>query len=387
MDLLHLPGDIKGLDSQAQSLVTWSPVPLGSILRTHSYSYSAWGIRVTPENLEWLYQASKHAYQIEYADSTVAVETHALIAEACRRANMLDANALMNEVGARHAVDFIESSPGAVKKVIDIGAGVGGTSVAFIKEAIGRGVVLELELVLLEPSEIRLETAVAEVKRVIAGTPMESTLKITPVVGTVHELANFVPESADLIISTAAIHHESFNLHFNDILRVLKPGAPFISGDWHDDVYENPARTYWTYYVLQDTQDEKTARAVYEFVVNKSIPAVLHERAELKQFRQLFGVSVEDLYHAFDGLDPSERAASMGAVKYWFEMGRQLSSAGKKSPEWLLQCHERVVKRLEAMHNAGFVFGDEDRHKYREHLKDRGYGELTATMVGRKRLR
>ncbi|MFH1785504.1 MAG: methyltransferase domain-containing protein [Candidatus Micrarchaeota archaeon] len=381
MDIVSKPSDITRLDQTAQSLVEWSLVPLGSILRTHAYSYPNWGIQITPKNIEWIITMSKSAYYDEWTETDASMND--LIARACRAANMLDANTLLNTRIGLYGAEVLQAlaleNPSKLFEVVDIGAGPGGSSAALLDQLRKRGV-SNVHLTILDPSNKRLDSAMERLGQYV------DVCRVDRCIGTVADIDRFHRHSADLIITNAAIHHESFNTHLPAILRVLKQGAKLVSGDWHEGTYESPARSYWVYYVLQHPFEDHSD--IYAFIKEGKNLRKFHERNELKDFRLLFQLSKDDVLSAFTNLTPNERAACAGGIRYWHEMGKHLALEGRKrmSPEVLIQCHERVAKRLEALRNAGFTFDREDLSKYRELLKRRGYGELTAVMVARRSL-
>jgi len=383
--------DIERHIKEIQSLMEWAPVAIGSPLRVHSYSYRKWGIVITPENLEWIEHiqaSSKKSFETEWAPTDSSMNT--LIADVCIASGITDANEGMNVKGAEYGREYLAPrlvKPGLVK-VIDIGAGAGATTLAMLRAIKDLKVHLfaGLSIVLIEPSQKRLETAFDAIYKTIAGTSIEHAVHPMAKQGLVDVLHDLESDSADLVISNAALHHESFYDHFPQIVRVLKPGTEFISGDWHESTYESPRRTYWIYYLLQDPNDGKALEDAVSFVLGNSPISIAKERQELKDFRKLFDLSEANVCHAFDNLTESERRASVGSIRYWVEMGKRFSEKNK-SPEVLLQGHERVAKRIENLKNAGFVFDSECRSKYHELLKDKGYGELASVMIAKKRLR
>lgn len=384
--MLTKTSEIQQLDADAQGFLDWAPVRLGSVLRTHAYSYPNWGITITPENISWLVSESKKAFSVEWADTDGSMNH--MIAEASEKAGLADTNLLMNAAIGICCAQYVcaLSAEGDAPTVVDVGAGAGGTSHALVRALKGFPEMPEIELVLLEPSRKRLEVAQSLLRTEISGTWLEKALLIHTEEGSVEKLEAFDTESADVIISNAAIHHESFNFHLPHMLRILRSGMPFVSGDWHESNYEHPARAYWIYYLLQNPHDEETAKAVIEFVLGGRGP-LLTERKELTHFRERFSLGLMDLYDAYKGHTRSELEADVGSIKYWLELGKRFSDEGKKCPEFLLQCHERVSKRVENLANAGFIFDDECRSKYAEVIRGRGYGELGTVMVARKKLR
>jgi len=316
-----------------------------------------------------------------------------MIARACERAGLLDTNQLMNERIAEIAAEYLSGTRRGLVTVVDVGAGNGATSVAFLKKLLEQGPKnIRLGLGLVEPSRSRLEEAEKRISELIRGTYLEqgTTLELVP--GTAERTALLKREArpqnmhADLVITNAAIHHESFNQHLHAIRSVMMDDmALLVSGDWHESNYEHPARVYWIYYLLQDPHNEERAQAVFDFVREGTVFR-LDERKELREFCSILSLTEDDLYSAFDNHSESELLADIGSMKYWRELGKEFSDAGKKCPEFLLQCHERVSRRVENLKNAGFVFDNECRQKYSEVLKKRGYGELASVMVAKKRM-
>jgi SAM-dependent methyltransferase len=379
--------DIEGMLQYAQALFEWSAVPLGSPLRVHAYSYRNWGIVITPLNVEWLHMNSRMAFLVEWAKTDAGMNR--LIAEASQKAGLSDVNAVMNARIGEHAAEHLATvlKNASSFSLIDIGSGAGGTILAVVKCLLGAGLSPDAtgSLTLLEPSPTRLETAEANLRRLLDWTRLGRKLKVIGIPEGVGGLAGLPADSADGIVTCGAIHHESFNEHLPEIARVLKPGMQFISGDWHESNYVTPARVYWMYYMLQDPHNEETANRVIQLALGKSGMQPMWERKELVEFRRLFGLDREAVVRAFDGLAESERRANAGGMLYWLEMGKRFTEENKKSPEFLLQSHERVSKRTECIKNAGLVFDEECRGKYSELLDKKGFGELAAVMVAKKK--
>ncbi|MFH0737060.1 MAG: class I SAM-dependent methyltransferase [Candidatus Micrarchaeota archaeon] len=387
--------EIEELASEASDLLSWSEVPLGDIRRVHAYSYRNWGIMITPENVEWLRAVSKIAYQGEWKETDQKMNQ--MIAEASERANLSDVNAMLNHTVARYVRSYVAMIAKTRQNIclVEIGSGAGGTTLETLKELdrlFQDGRVSEdstpssIRLVLTDPSEKRLGyTQEAITAQVDGRTMLGRRLKIKTIDRPVTEAMLELPDHhADIIFSNAAIHHESFNSHLSEILRVLKCGMPFVSGDWHEASYETPARVYWFYRMLQDPMDDELAQKVLDFTLGKGpLPRGSGARKELRDFCALFGAEPES---AFEPLSDSERRAVAGGMRYWREVAKSFVGSGSRSPEFLLQAHERVSRRVEALSNAGFVFDKDSRDRYREVLKKRGDGELGAVMVPKRRI-
>lgn len=369
-------------------LFEWSAVPLGHLLRNHAYSYRDWGIEITIDNVEELRSRSKFEYRHEWAPSDESLNQ--LIAEASVRAGISDVNKLMNAKVGQYTADHVSkqraglNGQSAKTRIVEIGTGAGGTMLAALRKMREAGIDLStIELTLIEPSAKRLQYAQNQFWKLFRELNIDAP-QIKRKEGTVEVLKGMESEWADVVIQNAAIHHESFKDHLSDIYRILKPGMPFISGDWHEGTYETPARIYWMYMMLQDPLDDEVASRVLDFTMGKSAPEDLKEKEELGEFRRMFHLDDQALKTAYAQYTDSERRASVGGMRYWLEVAKIFKDEGKKSPEVVIQGHERVALRTMALANAGFTFDHESRLKYVEVVKERGFGELGAVMYPKK---
>ncbi len=377
--------DIRQMCSDTMGLFEWSAVPLGNPLRNHHYVYRSWGIDVTNDNVEEIRHDSKMEYQSEWASSDESLNH--LIAVASVRAGIADTNTLLNLKIAEYAAEHMAGLGKGRKQMVEIGTGAGGTIIAALQRMHSVGVDLtDIDVKLVEPSQKRLAFAQQEILAMLQRENAPSP-RISALEGTVDAIKEIESEHADLVIQNAAIHHESFKDHLSEICRILRPGMPFISGDWHEGTYETPARIYWLYLMLQDPTDANRSSQVLDFVLGKACPDRAGERTELKEFGRMFALTDGALASAYDQYTESERRASVGGMRYWLEVAKIFTETGKKSPEVIIQCHERVTPRIAALVNAGFVFDGESRRKYCEVIKDRGFGELGTVMSPKKAIK
>jgi SAM-dependent methyltransferase len=386
--------DIERMAKYAMSLFDWSTIPLGHPVREHAYSYEHWGIVKTVGNIDDLYLLSKKEYQLEWAPTDQSLNQ--LIGIAAKNAGLSDTNRLMNdkigEYSAEHLKYILETEETAV--VIDIGTGAGGSILSLLRCAIDNGIdVSRLDITLIDPSGKRLEFSEGAINELLNERNITKGPRIRVIEGSVDVLSEgsvdvlreMDTDHAHLIIQCAAIHHESFNYHLSEIKRVLKPGMPFISGDWHEGSYATPARVYWIYNMLQDPLDEERVSQVLDFTLDKApFKPLTESQPGLTEFRKLFSLDDNVLANAFSSYTESERRANVGGMRYWLEVDKILTKEGKSSAEVLIQAHERVAKRVELLKNAGFVFDSESRAKYVEVLRKKGFGELGAVMVPKK---
>lgn len=391
MEMTNTKQEIEQRINDVHELTKWSPVPSGSVLRVHAYSYPAWGITITPENSEWIYSTANAAYSVEWKDTDKA--SNDLVAQASVNAGLSDVNAVLNENVGFYAAEriFPPLSRNNSFTLIDIGCGPGATTLATLNSLLDQGAIPNPDwiLKLVEPSEKRLVVARDAIVDLIqkrmsnCGMPSIICIPETDIVS----LSSMISESADLAISNASVHHNSFNSHLLEINRVLKPGTPFINGDWHNSMWETPARTYWLLYLLQNLDNLKLETKVLDFVGGKTKEIrIENEIAELKEFRKYFSLGDEKtLLQAFGTDCTKEREANAGIIKFWLEVGRLFSGKCKRSPIFFLESHERISKRLENLKNACFVFDPECNKKYKEVLRKKGKGELATVMVAKKR--
>ncbi len=375
--------EIKQMANGAMALFDWSAVPLGHPIRNHAYAYPSWGIVITPDNIEGLRQLSKAEYEKEWVPTDQSLNH--LIAIASERAGLSDTNMLLNEKIGQYSAEHILSLKHNAPRIIEVGTGAGGTILSVLNSMILMGVdVSKLDITLLEPSQMRLDFAQDQIAKLLQTNGL-STPKIHTLRGTVDALDQVESGFAHLVFQNAAIHHESFTDHLPNINRVLQSGMPFVSGDWHEGSYETPARIYWMYVMLQDPSDEYRTSEVIDFTDGTAHYRSQPERPELKEFRRMFSLDDQILASAFDTYTASEREANVGGMLYWLEVAKILEEKGKRSSEVLIQAHERVTPRVTALKNAGFCFDAESRGKYVEVIKHKGFGELGAVMVMKKR--
>jgi SAM-dependent methyltransferase len=375
--------EVKQMANEAMALFDWSAIPLGHPIRNHAYSYGSWGIVITPDNIEALRQLSKEEYAKEWVPTDESLNH--LIGIASERAGLSDTNMLLNEKIGEYSAEHILSLKHEAPRIIEIGTGAGGTILSVLNSMIRAGVDLsKLDITLVEPSQLRLDFAQDKITQLLQMNGV-TLPKMRVLRGTVDALDQIETDFAHLVFQNAAIHHESFTDHLTNIYRVLKPEMPFISGDWHEGSYETPARIYWIYAMLQDPLDDSVSSRVLSFTEGKSKFVQQKERPGLQEFRRMFSLDDLTLAHAFDNYSSSERKANVGGMRYWLEVAKILEEKGKRSSEVLIQAHERVTPRVTALKNAGFCFDAESRRKYVEVIKAKGFGELGAVMVSKKR--
>jgi predicted O-methyltransferase YrrM len=382
MDILTSTKDIERRVREIDDLTSWSPVPLGSILRATSYSYRNWGIGITPENIGWLYGASQEAYSVEWKDTDPSL--NALVGKASENAGLGDVNATMNALIGGYASASAHSKNGIIS-VLDVGAGAGATSMAMLS-ALGGTIVPNIKLTLIEPSSSRTKAALDAIRKInTAAANIAVVYNLTET----EALRQIKPGSIDMAITNAAIHHNSFNFHLGAMSKTLKPNAPLISGDWYDGLSEKPERVYWLLTLLANHSSGHRNAEIEKDVfkrISAGAPLVVpfvEERAAA--FRKYFNLDAFSCGLAFANLSEDERKADAAILKFWFEVGKIFAEKGTKSPIYVVEGHERAWRRETAFAENGFCFDRECMEKYRLVTKKRNKGNLNVVSMAKRK--
>ena len=316
-------------------------VPSGSVLRVPSYAYSNWGIEITPKNERWLYEESKKAYTVEWAPTDSSLNE--LVGKAAEEAGLGNVNLTLNIHVGKIASKWITSQSRDIWTILDVGGGAGGTTYNFLssmyywakQERIGR---TAIELDFVEPSESRIETAKGMLGEV-CDKLQELGIKVTINYSPKSDIAFFAenPKQYDVIISVAAIHHNSFTYHLKPLADALRKDGFFVSGDWHNSVWEHPMRVHDLMRSLGASEDT------------------------LSRFRGRFDLeNTEGFRKIIDsGLTPDEKTANIEIGGFWVSVAKNFSGKGK-APIWFLEGHTPSRRRIQHLSEAGLEI---DRRK------------------------
>lgn len=376
--LVERPKDIEARVRDLAEMTSWSPVPAGSLLRVPAYRYEDWGIRITRDNREWLVREANNAYRVEWAETDQAL--NALVGKAATAAGIGDVNAIMNARVGRLAAMGIAGIVGKRGCFVaaDIGAGAGATSLEVLKELRTSRVRAQGRIILIEPSESRCGKAVGVLM------PENNGLALDVKIGTdIEELRKLDGNSVDIAYSNAAIHHNAFNYHLDELRRVLVPGGAFVNGDWHESMWYTPARAYWMLALLRYRDDPEMAAAILDVPTGRtSLPAfVKDDDPELRQFRDYFNLGNMQILTTFYPLTALQRRANEGIMRFWLAVGREFSAIGQRAPIFFLEAHETIDTREANLRAAGF---EQEEGMEVEQLRMGSLGELAAVGVWRK---
>ena len=371
--------------NDVEEMTSWSPVPLGSILRAPAYSYDAWGISITSENSTWLYVRSSVAYMTEWGKTDQRLND--LVSKAAEEAGLGDVNALLNRSVGSSAAAFLLDTIQRKRHfaMIDIGAGTGPTSLATL-DALNELMLANKQgknwdygkIILVEPSKDRISRAIETVEKSAfyanygKRTQVKGILKME-----ISALKLLKRGSIDVAISNAAIHHNAFNYHLKALHSAIeRKTGQFISGDWHDSMWHSPERAYWMIAAMSRLNDQEKIDAILGFIKNGKMSENYKESREAKEFREYFGIDIEHMGDPFSQLSVRERKANAGIFRFWISVGKAFSDRNEKSPIFMIEAHEPVSKRVENLNAAGF---DVLRHEEIS-IKEGEIGELATVM-------
>ena len=221
------------------------PVVLGSALRVPSYAYKYWGIKPGEFRKE-----SEAAYAVEFVEASS--DWIGYVSAAANEAGLGDAAQMLRDRTAR-LVAYIANlmrrkiDPNKPIKILDVGSG-DGLSAAKLLEGLPENV-FPIELTLLDGAKFRLDAAKDTIKNKLKEYKCLSKLektKITTVKATDLEIIDKLgTEQFHIAMSVAGVHaHAYLDEPFRQIAESLKPSGMFITGDWHNSMWEHPSTVY-----------------------------------------------------------------------------------------------------------------------------------------------
>lgn len=242
--------------------IDWSKAPVqpGSPARAPSDGWKNW-FDYEPRDVERIRAVGEQNYLDEWQDQAQFGLDD--IAEAARRAGILDVNARLNaQVGRTAALYAAERiAHGEEIQVLDVGGSTGNTSLAVWKN-------------LPDPLRRRARfTAIDLSGKSLTGKGgyiermREAGATVTNVhVGSDLELLPRLPQGAyDIIVETAVRHQHGENLKPTELrYEVSREGGLLLAGDWHVyDMWKHPARVKTTLLPLLDFEGRSELEAAF----------------------------------------------------------------------------------------------------------------------------
>lgn len=350
----------------------------GSLLRISQDAYPNWLMEVNNSTKEFLESNASDAYLVEWQPTDDRL--NALVATASKRAGLGDVNANMCErIGALTADGYKPST------IIDLGTGTGHPSFEIYSKLQAEGLRAGDydRIILNDASEKRLPIAVENIRGMDFWQLSKYSVYGEP--GQDIDVLRMLPTaSINVVVSNAAIHHHSDNNHLDTIYTVLAPGGVLRNGDWHEGVWEKPARAYWMFAILREDRlgNRELGSRMLESIRETGAAYTYDsysERPELKAFRKYFGLQPYDVQTAFSPVHgpKDERLADVGIMNFWRSVDTIFSEAGEVPPIQMFEAHETVYQRTNNLAKAGFVIVGRERI-------NTGYGELATVITAMK---
>ncbi|MBI4225797.1 methyltransferase domain-containing protein [Candidatus Roizmanbacteria bacterium] len=290
------------------------PLVMGSPNRTPSYTIANWGVQKIDE------QTVVNLYRAEWAQGTK--DQLALVSQAAEKAGLGNHPELLRQKTAQVISAILENHPtNGNLRILDVGAGPGLSTLA-IWLTLPEEARSKVEMILLDPSSQSLDAA----EQLI----IEYGVNYQRIDGVDLDIPQhlFRP-SVDVLTGVASIHHHS-QIPFEIYHNVLKPGGFAIFADWHNSIWEHPAR-------------------VYQFLQSFDWP---NKQVGLKHWLETYPQAKSAIS---EPEVPAERQANIDITNFWLayaEIVKQNGHLGSNAI-WPLEGHRPVREYVKAMQQAG----------------------------------
>lgn len=266
-------------------------------------------------------ETSEQCYRSEWDPTSEA--GHEEIAAAAKEAGLGDANARLNAAIGQAVGSLVETWGKHALRILDLGAGAGGTSLAVLEALRERSCAVDLTLA--DPAAKALDRA----GQSLDGFQFPQPLGFRLVQETDRSFLSHVAQfSFNLVVSGAALHHHS---DIRPILalciRCLEPGGAIVIGDWHNSMWEHPRRVL---HLMERMDWPNKADA-------------------LRRFRQTFTMANEQ---TAPPTAPEEDRANAQITAFWIAYSRLHQP--NTAPFLILEGHRPVQRYMEDLLEAGF---------------------------------
>jgi len=227
------------------------PVRLGSALKVPSYAYANWGI---PEG-QYRCQ-SDELYSAEWEGGSP--NQMQVVIDSITRTGLGNYSQKLRDGAAEAVLRYVSSHDGRVT-IVEPGAGV--STVCTCKRLDEAGIDLDrLHITMIEPSMDRLESAAAGLEEMGLKRGGAKHFE-TYATRDVHAVNVTGEGTQNLVVSVAQIHHHAYlDTPLKSLHAALRPGGYTIITDWHNSMWEHPARVYQYLQEFEwETKDEDMA--------------------------------------------------------------------------------------------------------------------------------
>jgi len=331
--------ELKALDATIKEKCHGLPIEPGSLSRLHSDFYPAYNIYIPYEQ-----QAELEAYSLECFESewsATDAETNRAIERAIKNANIASGNSDMNGKLANLLLSILKAMYKDKNKItiVDIGAGDGNTTQALLdaldedKED-GPEIAKRCYFKMIEPSWWRLEDA----REILGGNNIVNTVyhgAKARFALRCQTLGSYLDEAkdgdADIIISSAALHHMSFPTYLEGVYRHLSADGILAVGDWHNNLLRHPAN-------LADIIKELGA-----------------DNETLDWFSSRFNLKTDMSSRIEKELPAPDRSANRDFKHFVIALGNEMKKVGRTSRIAFIEALNTLDVRTKEMNDAGIV--------------------------------
>ena len=321
-----------------RSEILGTPIVIGSISRIVESALPNWGILVGSSDtnaLLALRQVSNSSYLTEWAgrgDGNPPSRWNQIIIEATKESGLVGVYEGLNATVAefvRAVIKTLESFPTNSSRdyvILDIGCGVGATSIATMQALSRAGLTEKVRLII---NDVSRESRQAGENSLAPYFP-ERGYKLTTLAGQEEMALPTLPEeSVDIVITNAVLHHFTNSNYLRRIKRILRPGGFIISGDYHTTIWHHP------------------------ILMEKFLEELGASRDVLSAFRTFFGINSESFSNFTRSQKNIELQANAQMVNFWTKLSFFIARE-RFRPSPVFEAHESSAQRLARFAAAGF---------------------------------
>src|SRR3989338_2155097 len=309
------------------------PLRLGSALRVPDYAFSVWGIT---GDEAWLHQESDRQYEIEWKGGSPQQMKY--VVEAITESGLGNYSQMLRDVNAEEVCRVLKGANKRLK-YLELGAGV--STVNVYQKLIDEGLdPQKLFGTLVEPSTERSESTAAKLEEM----GLKRGEDFTTYVARDTDVPDFLsPSTMDIASYVAVLHHHAYlDTPLRAVYGALRPGGKIIIADWHNAMWEHPAR-------------------VYEFLKGG------FDWPTKDQDLAVFVQAYPNALKVSPSLSPLDEGSNRNIKKFWqswVKVRAREVEAGTFKPEddiLMLEAHRPVERQNEVLGAVGFTYNEPKR--------------------------